>query len=505
MRSIDERAILELGIPGIALMEKAGSGTVERIDRSFGPIRGKRMVILCGGGNNGGDGFVAARYAANRGARVEVLLLAKPESVKGDARTALDVLDRLGRGPRAIEGEDAGGRIRDALADADLIVDALLGSGLTGEVRGVYRDAIDAINDARGRVTAVDNPSGIDMDSGAVQGTAVRADLTVTFGLPKRGHYLYPGRAYCGSLAVVDIGFPAEAIAAESIALEGVDFDTARALLPDRPGDAHKGDFGRVLVLAGSVGYSGAAALSALAALRAGAGLVTLGIPAGLNGLMEGKVTEVITRPLPETRSGALSRKALDPALELAAGMDAVVAGPGLSMDPETGEFVREFFQRCEAPLVLDADGVNAFVGRDDLLAKRTGETVMTPHPGELGRLTGMSAGEVNGRRIDLCVELAGRWGLVLVLKGAPTVTSDPAGACFLNLSGNSGLASGGTGDVLTGAIGGLLGQGASPLHAAVCGVYFHGHAGDRAAREVGGRGMIAGDVLDRLPAALGP
>ena len=503
MRNIDDRAIRGLGIPGIALMERAGCEALDVLCRYYGPIHGKRMVFLCGGGNNGGDGFVMARCASSRGARVEVLLLTSTDQVRGDAGINLEILRKMGRDIRVVQGEHAIEILRERLAGADLIVDALLGSGMSGEIRGLYREGIEAANSAEGRVVSVDNPSGVDMDTGAIMGIAVRADLTVTFGLPKRGHFLYPGKECCGSLEVVDIGFPPEVIEEEGIQLETLDGDRAREMLPYRRDDAHKGDFGHLLVLAGSVGYTGAAALCAASAYRVGAGLVTLGIPRSLNAILEVKVTEVITRPLPETEEGSLSLRSLDAALELSSRMDAVVLGPGLSTVAETQEFARQFLVRCDRPVVLDADGVNALKDRVDIFQHRSAPTILTPHPGELGRLVGLSGREVNQRRIDLCTEMAGKWGLILLLKGAPTVLSDAGGNAFINTSGNSGLATGGTGDVLSGAVGGFLVQGLEPFRAALCGAFFHGLAGDLVSREKGRRGMIAGDVMEALPRAL--
>ncbi len=503
MRNIDKRAIDVIGIPGIALMEKAGSGAFEAISRHYGPLRGKKMVVLCGSGNNGGDGFVVARYAVNQGADCDVFLLTSRERVSADARTNLEIMLKLGREIMEVEEDSAGETLKDGLSGAEIVVDAMLGSGLTGEVRGPYLAGIDAINSSTGRVVSIDNPSGIDMDTGALLGTAVRADLTVTFGLPKRGHFLYPGKEFCGRLEVIDIGFPPEVIEEEGIALETLGADEARALLPPRRDDAHKGDFGRLLVLAGSTGYTGAAALASESALRVGTGLVTLGIPESLNAIMEAKLTEVITRPLPETENGSLGRESLGPVLDLLSGMDAVVIGPGLSMDEETQKLIRELYVECELPVVLDADGVNAFIGDSDLLAGRSYPTVLTPHPGELGRLIGKTPGDVNARRIDLCLELAATWNLVLLLKGAPTVVSQREGRCFINTTGSSGLATGGTGDVLSGAVGGFLAQGIDPFAAALCGAYYHGLAGDIAAGRMGKRGMIAGDVMDSLAHAL--
>jgi NAD(P)H-hydrate epimerase len=503
MRNIDKRAIDGKGIPGIELMEKAGCGAFEAVSRFHGPLKGKKMVILCGAGNNGGDGFVVARYAINKGAHCSVFLLSSKERVSGDARINLERMEKLGREITEVDKDSAGKVLEGALSGAEIVVDALLGSGLTGEVRGIYLTGIEAINSSRASVVSIDNPSGIDMDTGAVLGKAVRADLTVTFGLPKRGHFLYPGKEYCGCVEVIDIGFPLEVIEEERITLETLGADEARKFLPPRKDDAHKGDFGHLLVLAGSTGYTGAAALASESALRVGTGLVTLGIPESLNAVLEAKLTEVITRPLPDTGNGSFSINALKPVLDLCSGMDAVVMGPGLSLNEETQKFVREFMLECDLPVVLDADGVNAFVDHSDLFKGRSAPTILTPHPGEMGRLIGKTGRDINASRVDLCLELAGKWNVVLVLKGAPTIISEYGGECFINTTGSSGLATGGTGDVLSGAVGGFLAQGMDTFPAALCGVYYHGLAGDIVCGQVGGRGMIAGDVMNFLPEAL--
>jgi len=293
-------------------------------------------------------------------------------------------------------------------------------------------------------VVSIDNPSGIDMDTGAVLGNAVRADLTVTFGLPKRGHFLYPGKEYCGCVEVIDIGFPPEVIEEEDITLETLTADKAREFLLPRKDDAHKGDFGHLLVLAGSTGYTGAAALASESALRVGTGLVTLGTPESLNAVLEAKLTEVITRPLPDTGKGSLGIEALKPVLDLCAGMDAVLMGPGLSINEETQQFIREFMIESDLPVVLDADGVNAFIDHGDMFKSRSAPTILTPHPGEMGRLIGKTGRDINSDRIDLCLELAAEWNVVLVLKGAPTIISENGRECYINTTGSSGLATGG-------------------------------------------------------------
>ena len=500
MRAIDAVCMGELGIPGLRLMESAGAGTARLIEQRLGPLAGKTVTIVCGKGNNGGDGFVIARELRSRGAGVEVYLAGHRDDVTGDARANLDRL-----GSDAVV-ELADGRAVGALAAAtmksDLVVDALFGTGFRGAPLGLSGTVIGQVNACGKPVLAVDVPSGLDATTGAAAGDCVRARWTCTMAFPKRGFYVSPGRELVGEVHVVDIGVPQRAVEAVGVRDNVLTAREAAGLLPARPPDANKGTFGRLVVVAGSVGYTGAAALCSLSALRSGAGLVVLGVPASLNDVMATKLTEVITRPLPETAGRALSRAAVSALRDLLADADALAVGPGLSRDPETQAVVQAVVEDVAVPCVIDADGLNAL--SVERVRGRTGgaAVVLTPHPGEMARLTGRSVADVQEHRDDVARDVAARAKATVILKGAGTVTVDPDGALFLNPTGGSGLATAGTGDVLTGTVGALLAQGVPATRAAAIGAFVHGRAGDIATLAKGRVGMIAGDVLDALPRA---
>ncbi len=495
MRKFDRRAVEEFGIPSLTLMENAGRRVAETAASEFGPLTGKRVTILAGRGNNGGDGFVVARYLKDSGAKIRVFLLAAKDDVKGDARVNLDKLDL------PVEANPAMNEIRAALVDSDLVIDAILGTGIRDDVRGLAADVIEAMNNSVCKVLAVDLPSGLDTDNGRICGVCVRADCTVTFALPKIGLYTYPGASCVGKMIVGDIGIPPALY--EEVNVEVIGDEWVSARLPDRSADSHKGTFGTALVIAGSSGFIGAAALASEAVLRIGAGLSVAAVPGGLQDVLAVKVTEVMTRPLPETEMRAVSHAALNPALELSAKADAVVIGCGLGAWPDTGRFVRKFLRLVDKPTVVDADALNCLSDDPTPLEGKHADMALTPHPGEMARLLGTNIEQIQSDRVGAVRKAASRFGSVVVLKGAHTLIAEPSGRVFINVTGNSGMATGGTGDVLAGAIGGLLAQGLSPLDAAVCGTYIHGMAGDIAASKLGEPGMIAGDVLRYLPKAL--
>jgi NAD(P)H-hydrate epimerase len=510
MRELDQRAI-QRGIPGRELMDRAGKAVADLARGAVRESAGATAVVFAGKGNNGGDGFVAARHLAQWGMQVRVALAARAADIGGDAGYHLGAARDIGVPVQELAEALPAGRDRAALeagaAGAQVLVDALLGTGVRGQVTGVIGELIDLINAARaagrGFVIAVDVPSGINADTGAVCGRAVVADHTVTMGLPKLGLLVGDGIAHSGRITIADLGYPQALVAASPCEAELVDGEWAHSVLPRRRLDAHKGDFGRVAVLAGSVGLTGAAALCSMAALRMGAGLVTLGVPATLNDIMEIKLTEVMTRPLPETRERTLAESAFKPALELAHEADVVILGPGLSRHPQTMKLARRLAAAIERPLVLDADGLNALAGDAAPLTQRSSATVCTPHPGEMGRLLGMTAAQVQGDRLGIARRAAADLRCLIVLKGARTIIADPGGAARINPTGNPGMASGGTGDVLSGMIGGLLAQGCEPWDAAAAAVFFHGLAGDYAARERTEQCLIASDLLEYLPSAL--
>ena len=500
MRAIDRSAIEDYGIPGVVLMENAGRAVAQvAAHRSAAIVPHAHILAVCGRGNNGGDGVVAARHLHNKGLSVEICLLAEADQLSGDAAVNYHIARHMGLTIREMpEAQDLG----VCLKTAHLLIDAVLGTGASGEVRGPTRSAIEAINQANLPVIAVDIPSGVSADTGAILGEAVRAERTLTFGLAKIGHYCYPGRRCCGEIEIVDISLPAELVAQQDLRTSLTTGAEAAALLPARWADMHKGDAGKLLIIAGSAGMTGAAALAGLGAARSGAGLVTLAIPESLNSILESTCTEVMTLPLPETDQHSLAAEAAQGIEQFAQQCDAVVLGPGISRHPATAELARTLIARLPQPLVIDADGLNACAQLSEVLPRRSGPTIITPHPGELSRLLDRQIPEIQQDRVGAARQAADRFGCVVVLKGAGTVIASPDGEAWINSSGNPGMASGGVGDVLTGVTGALLAGGAAPLAAAVSGVYYHGLAGDLAARQVGRRGLLASDLLAQLPAA---
>ena len=501
MANIDQRTIEEHGIPGIDLMRRAGRAVVnELVDRS-GNMIDDTAAILCGSGNNGGDGFVVAKYLDDLGAKPTVWVLADPAKIRGDARLALDEWTGSGGEITVLSTDDEVKTAAESWRTMDFLVDAMLGTGLSGEVRGVIHTAIEEIAGLRLPIVAIDIPSGVSGDTGEVLGIAVKASLTVTFGLPKVGQAFYPGKRHCGTLTVRDIGLAPEAVESEAGDISLTGQSDAASWLPERAPEAHKGDAGKALIVAGSVGMTGAAALAGESAMRAGAGLVYLACPESLNDILEAKLTEVITLPVPEVRKPrCLSTRALGEIVRRADGMNALAIGPGLGRHRETMELVRRFAARCEAPLVIDADGLFAL---DPALCPVACPVVLTPHYGEFARLFRKEIADVAARPLEHCREAAGVTGATILLKGAPTVVCGPSGECWVNPTGNPGMATAGSGDVLTGLITGLIAQGVEPERAARLGAYLHGAAGDDARDELGVYGMLAGDILRHLPTAM--
>lgn len=500
MRRIDKRSIGEYGIPGLVLMENAGREVALFMIERYGPLYGKKVAIISGKGNNGGDGFTLARHLYNRDVNVEVYLLGEAADIKGDAKMNLDILLKAAV-PfyQVLTMKD----LERPLKEADILVDAIFGTGLSSPITGLYAEAIEAINSTGKPVISIDIPSGVSSDTGEILGTAIRSDLTVTLGLPKRGILVFPGASYVGALKVAEIGIPRKVVEEEDIRVHLITKEDIKASLPKRRPDSHKASFGHLLVIAGSIGKTGAAAMTSLSALKVGAGLVTLATPVSLNDILELKSTEVMTLPLPETDDLTLSVYAEDILIEVLPKMTAAAIGPGLSTHPETMKLVRYLIGRTENPMVIDADGINALIGHLDILKDAKAPLILTPHPGEMARLLGKTSKEIQEDRIRIGQSFAIEHKVYLVLKGARTIISDPEGNVFINPTGNPGMATAGTGDVLTGMIGGLIAQGIELLTAAKAGVYLHGLAGDIAEEEIGEMGMIAGDIIDRIPRAI--
>ena len=503
MQALDRRTITEAQVPSLVLMERAGSGVADFIQHRFSPLRGKTATILCGKGNNGGDGFVVARLLRQRHAKVTVLLLAPGGDLSRDAammyRRWLRVAGKSST--RQFRSSEQAGAM---LASSDFIVDALLGTGLSTEVTGVYRDAIRLMNSAGRPVIAVDMPSGIHADNGALLGEAVRATATITLGLPKLGLYLGAGIDHAGTIQVVDIGIPPAYVEAVNSRAIVVTNELVAKTLPARPASAHKGTFGHAGIIAGSVGKTGAAALAARAALRIGAGLVTVGTPSSVNDVLEAKLLEAMTVPLPETKARTLARSGLDRVLAFMQTRTALAIGPGLSTHPETVELVQSLMKHLDRPSVLDADALNALASRASLLTECKIPPILTPHPGEMARLeVDATSQSVNADRLGTARRFARERGVFVVLKGARTVIARPDGLLAICPTGNPGMATAGTGDVLTGMIVGLLAQAVPAWEAACAATYLHGLAGDLAAQQLGQAGMLAGDLIDHIPYAL--
>jgi len=500
MKEMDRLAIERIGMPGAVLMENAARGACGIFLDHFHPAYGSQIVIFCGRGNNGGDGFAMARHFVGAGMKVVVICLAETSQITGDARINLEIIERMGLAIISAPASSELSGCVEYVRGCDYITDGIFGTGLNSDVKGIYLEAIQMINASGKKVMSIDIPSGLNADNGCVMGAAVRADLTVTFGFPKLGQVLFPGADLVGHLSVADIGIPdiaAGMVESRHMITEPDDFID---LLKEGKCDTHKGDRGHLLILAGSTGKTGAAVMAALGALRAGVGLVTVGTPASLNSILEVKLTEAMTAPLPETKDGTLSIRAKDRILRLAEGKSAIAIGPGLSTNPETTRLVREISAECDLPMVIDADGLNSLAEAPEALNNLDGNKILTPHPGEMGRLTGIKGKDIQLDRIGAAARFIERYKCCLVLKGARTVISAPGEKMYLNPTGNPALSSGGSGDVLTGIISGFLTRGAPAIKAAVAGVYLHGLAADILAERMGERGILASELLNVIP-----
>jgi NAD(P)H-hydrate epimerase len=495
MRSFDERAVSRHGIAEAILMENAGLA-VHNVLRSQYGARGVAYVVACGFGNNGGDGFVVARKLLSAGARVHVLVFGDPTKYAGAAGANWDMLRACGVSHAVHPSIDVA---REAFCSCDVIVDALLGTGLTRDVTGELAACIHAMHEAAKPIVSVDIPSGIDGDTGQVRGVAVRATHTVTFGLPKRGNVLYPGAAYNGRLWVTHISFPPALVEDPAVTVHL----QAPPPLPPRSPYGHKGSFGDVLVIAGAASYYGAPSFSALAHLRAGGGYARLAAPRSVTAGLGAHASELVLLPQDETREGSISHDCLDALVNLAAGVDFVILGPGVSLHEETQQLIRDLTARIAKPLLIDGDGLTAIARSPALLATRTAPTVVTPHPGEMARLTDMSVRDVVADPITTTQHHARTWNASIVLKGAHSLIAHPNGAAYVNPTGNAGMATAGSGDVLTGTITAMAGLGLGFEDAVRAGVFIHGLAGDLAAEAIGQDGMTARDVLGHLPAAV--
>ncbi len=500
MRALDALATDKYGIPSLLLMEHAGLAVAMTASDLLEGAFGSRVLVCAGPGNNGGDGFAAARHLFNHGANVSVLYFGDAAKASPDTRTNMAIVNHMEI--PVIENVESY-LVDQIISESDLVVDALLGIGVSSEVREPIAGVIRSINDFARMVLAVDIPSGVNSDTGSICGVGISADATVTFGLPKIGHFVYPGAGKVGRLSVADISIPVVELEDNGGRAFVLDRFIAGALIPYRPRDAHKGTFGHLAIAAGSVGMTGAAILTAEGALRIGTGLVTLAIPESLNDILEAKITEAMSIPVAEGSARSFCAGSVDAVARLIEDRDAVVIGPGLGRSEDAVSFVKELLPRIDRPCLVDADGLYAVAQNTDLLRNHSAPVIVTPHPGEMSLLTGKSISEVQSNRLETARSFATAYGVHVVLKGVGTIVAMPNGVVYINTSGTSGMATGGVGDVLSGIIGGLLAQGCSPQAACCAGVYIHGAAGEIAADNMGEAGMVAGDVAASIAKAV--
>ena len=501
MREIDRKAIEENNLSGRILMENAGFRIFQSLKNIYPDLRLKKIIIFSGSGNNGGDGFVVARHLYDYGVKVKVFLLAPFNKIKGEAEENLNILNKMG--VELIETETVKlEEIQRTVRNSDLIIDAILGTGLQGKVTGLKAKIIDSINIIKKEVVAIDVPSGLDADTGKIEGPCIKAAHTITLALPKIGLLIFPGASYAGKVMVEDIGIPSYLLKNKIIKTNMITQEIVKSLLPLRATYSHKGSFGKVLILAGSVGMTGAAYLASKAAMRSGTGIVVLGIPRSLNQIMEIKLTEVITLPLAETVKQSLGEEAEETILKLMKNFSVLGIGPGISRQAETQGLVRKIIKKSNIPLVVDADAIYALSEDPAILKKTKVPLVITPHPGEMAQLIKKDVNYILNNQIDISREIAQKYGIVVVLKGARTIIANQEGEVYINVGDNSGMATGGSGDVLTGIICSLIAQGTDNFSAAIIGVYIHSIAGSLARDIKGERGMIAGDILSQVPQA---
>jgi len=503
MKEIDRRASNEYLIPSIVLMENAGLQTMDTILQLLDDPAGRKIVILAGRGNNGGDGLVVARHLLNADAQVSTFLLGAVEELSLDATINYKILEKMNGDIYPLRSdEDLDGFMLELLK-ADMIIDALYGIGFRGSLNPFESQVARLINWSPALVLAIDIPSGVEADTGQINGEAIKADYTVTFAAPKLGMIMEPGSDYMGTLTVADISIPKALLEDEKYNIQLIMEAMLKEYFIPRPAESHKGSYGHVLVIGGSPGMSGAPLMASWAALRTGTGLVTVAVPESLLPIADAAVPEIMSRGLAETADGGIA-PAAGPALEkLLHTVSLACIGPGMSTYNEAKAVVKAVLEKARIPLLIDADGLNALQGNADLLKAAQVPVVITPHPGEMSRLTGLSVAEIQQNRLDISQHYAREWGVTVVLKGNRTVIASPSGQLYVNINGNPGMATAGSGDVLAGIICGLMAQGLDADEAAWTGVYLHGRAGDEAAARSGQRALTATEIIHALPKVL--
>ena len=495
MRILDKQAAEKFNLSPQILMENAGQAVYFVILKEFG-IKNKKFCIFCSTGNNGGDGFVVARKIYSNGGKVKVFILGDKERLKDEAKSNFERISKMGL---EIYGVKTVEFMKSIILQSDAIVDAIFGTGLTRNVEGIYKDVIQLINESEKKVFSVDIPSGINGDTAEIMGVAVKANWTVTFGLPKIGNILYPGYENCGKLYLSHISFPPYLYNMDSIKTE----INLPLKLPGRVKDTHKGNYGKALFIAGSPRYLGAPYFSSFSFLKSGGGLSYLAIPKSISSFLANKGSEVVFLPQKETTSGTIAMDSEDELLTFAKKVNMVVIGPGLSLNEETQRLARELVKKIEKPLLIDGDGISAISSDTKIIEEREKETILTPHLGEFSRITKIEVNEIKKNKVDILRETAKRLNVIIVLKGAHSLIGYPDGRVFVNMSGNPGMATAGSGDILTGTICGMYGIGLSLEDAVRMGVFIHGVAGDLAVKDKGEDGITAQDILDYLPFAL--
>lgn len=503
MRALDHRTIEEAKIPGVSLMERAGTGVVAHLLQYYGPLKGKHVVVFCGKGNNGGDGFVVARLIQAKGALVQVILLTPYQELSKDAKTMYRRFKKKAK-PSQILLRPHPEKLQAVTLNAHLVIDALLGTGLSSSVRAPYIAPIESMNASHAYTVAVDIPSGLDGKTGAILGTAVKADLTVTLGCQKVGLYVGDAIDQVGHIELVDIGIPHTFVNEMHPHTQLLTQQCIRSLIPLRSASSHKGTFGHVGIIAGSPGKAGAPALTALGALRSGTGLVTAATPATILPIVESKLLEVMTLALPETPEHLIGMEAGPVLIQFCQNKSALAFGPGMGVSSSTTNLLSHLLPQTEAPCVLDADALNNLASNLEVFSTMKSPPILTPHPGEMARLLKThSPKTINEDRISVATTFATQHRVILVLKGANTIIANPQGQIAICPTGNPGMASAGMGDVLTGMLAGLLAQGLPAWDAARVGVYVHGLAGDLAALSTGETSLIASDLISAIPKAL--
>lgn len=501
IRMVDYHAIHDFGISGLILMENAGLAVVEEVTRRIAP--GGKVLVVTGRGNNGGDGFVVCRHLHNGGYDVTLVTLGAEEGIKDDAFVNFNILRKMGLKRHNISQLSQADALKEMIRTSEIVVDAIFGTGLENDVSPLAERVIGDINALSKMTLSIDLPSGICGDNGQVKKIAVYADVTVCLHAPKCGNILYPGAEYNGELIVKPIGIPNEANQSLTVTYGIITEQDVVDRIPYRHKQMHKGSFGKAGVIAGSLGLAGAAILTSKSALRSGLGLLKLFIPESINILLKMAIPEAITLPLHEMRKGVIGINQIPVIIEAASKCDAVAIGPGCGDTPELAETLRQLIDALHSPLVIDADGLNVLARDLTVLKNKKGPIIITPHIGEMSRLTHKTVESILVDPIFTARDFAKEWGVITVLKGARTVIATPSGQIYINVTGNSGMATAGSGDVLTGIITGLLTQGLSPEDAAIAGVFIHGFSGDKVASEIGEHGLLAGDLVDQLPYTL--